>query len=222
MLGFLKAFKNTSKDVENIKIDGWLDKSQVYGIYLLTDSKVCRVAKYFQEHGLPILSASSNISKIGGKFIMDIEPSILLLIDTGRGAYSNSKAQRELIDIIGAGDLSMNKAVIVFYTDSNMKIEALNSLTNQGSIKWLKYNGSRDVLLKMLSAKIKLEKSNNTYDDTYKGIKCELEDSGFDEHTALNTTKLMNIISINESIEKAIFSNELTEDELVKGFQVKI
>ena len=110
MLGFLKAFKNTSKDVEEIKINGWLDKSQVYGIYLLTDSKVCRVAKYFQEHGLHILSASSNISKIGGKFVMDIEPSILLLIDTGRGAYSNSKAQKELIDIIGAGDLSMNKA----------------------------------------------------------------------------------------------------------------
>ena len=222
MLGFLKAFRNTSKDVENIKINGWLDKSKVYGIYLLTDSKVCRVAKYFQEHGLHILSASSNISKIGGKFVMDIEPSILLLIDTGRGAYSNSKAQRELIDIIGAGDLSMHKAVIVFYTDSNMKIEALHSLKNQESIKWLKYNGSRDVLMKMLSAHIQLEKSTNRYDDSYKGVKCELEDSGLDEHTALNPVKLMNVASIKDGFEKAIFGNELTSEDLVEGFQVRI
>ena len=219
--GFLRAFKDNTKDVEDIKISKWLDKEQIYAVYLLTDSKPYRVARFFQDNGLHIHSASSNISKIGGKFIMDIEPSILLFIDTGKGSYSSAKARKELIDVIGAGDLSMNKAVIVFYSDSSMKNEALQKLQNTDSIKWLKYSGSQHALLKMLSAGIRIESNNKKYEDDFKNIKCQLEPSGTEEHRALNSETVAGINGIFEAFNAVATGNSDGED-MIDGFTVTI
>lgn len=217
---FFDMFVDKTKDVEDIKMDNWLSKEQNYAVYLLTDSKVNRVARFFVQNGLNIYSASDNIGKIGGRFVMDVEPSILLLLDTGKGLFSSAKAQRELIDVIGAGDLTMNKAVIIFYTDSSVKVEALSNMTNVESVKWLKYAGSSEVLRKMLEAGIKTEKSKHQYKDNWNDAVVELPESEDEEHIVFNDNALVTMRNINRAYEDR--SDNLAEDEVLPKFEVKV
>lgn len=213
-------FVDKTKDVEDIKMDNWLNKEQKYAVYLLIDSKVNRVADFFVRNGLNIYSASDNIGKIGGRFVMDVEPSILLLVDTGKGLFSSAKAQKELIDVIGAGDLSMNKAVIVFYTDSSVKVEALRNMTNVESVKWLKYSGSCGVLKKMIEAGIKTERGSKGYKDDINKSVVKLEESEDEEYTVFSDNGVNNIRGIFRAFETRDGGSE--EKESLPAFEVKI
>lgn len=217
---FFDMFVDKTKDVEDIKMDNWLSREQNYAVYLLTDSKVNRVARFFVQNGLNIYSASDNIGKIGGRFVMDVEPSILLLVDTGKGLFSSAKAQKELIDVIGAGDLTMNKAVIIFYTDSSVKVEALSNMTNVESVKWLKYAGSSEVLRKMLEAGIKTEKSQHQYKDKLDNAVVELPESDDEEHIIFNDNAVVAMRNIKRAYEDR--DDNLPEDEVLPKFEVKV
>lgn len=231
MFKFIRElFEDNSKDVTSIKMNRWLDKNNKYAIYLLTDSKVNRTAKYFDSMGVHVFDASCNLTDIGNKFIMDIEPSILLLIDTGRGLFSNVKAQEALIDIIGAGDLSMNKAVIVFYTDSSIKIDALRNISNFESVKWLKYKGTADVIAKLLSAGIETEESNKEYEDYNDELEFKVVLDDEEKQKEMIETELMTCLfgrrmnRVNNARTEIdnVLGKEYDEKTMIKAFEVKI
>lgn len=218
---FFDMFIDKTKDVEDIKMNKWLDKELEYAVYLLTDSKVNRVARFFVKNGLNIYSASNDIGKIGGRFVMDVEPSILLLVDTGKGVFSSARAQKELIDVIGAGDLSMNKAVIIFYTDSSVKVEALRNMTNIESVKWLKYKGSANVLIKMLEAGVKTANSKKEYKDNLNDMVVQLPESDDEEYSVFNENGIRDMLNIRNSFI-CRRDDQYSSEELIPGFEVKV
>lgn len=225
VIGALKTvrgfFIDESKDVEEIDIKKWLDNNLEYGVYLLTDTKVTRTANFLQSNGVHIYSAGSSITEVGGDFILDAEPSILLMIDTGKGLFSNAKSQEELIDVIGAGDLSMNKAVIVFYTDSSVKVQALRSVNNAEAIRWLKYQGTGDVTQKILKSGIRTENNHKEFKEEYTENLVQLPDKGAKMYIGLNDKTLDKIEDIKRAIRETR-EREFTDDELLKSFKIKI
>ena len=217
-----RLFKNTKgKDVSKIKATGWLDKSKTYAIYMMTDYKVNRVARYFQDHGLAIYRASDKMEEISGEFILDTYPSILLFIDTGKGNYSSAAVQQGIVDMMGAADLDACKAVIAFYTDSDMKQRAVERIKDNNGIRWLKYNGSRDVLERMLSAGIKLDNHRQEYPEDYSKVHLKLEEIDDKEFPAMTSEKLAEVAKMSDLVGAVASGQQPSGVELIKSFNVK-
>lgn len=129
----------------NIKVDG----KQNFVLYAIVDKPIDGMLDYFRSYGLSVSHIYTNVDDVRDAMLMQVDPSMLIVIDTGSGKFVNMSVRNELKDLLGMMDEG-NKATI-FYCDSTLKYDIEYAKEVKGKdIKWLKYNTTAGVLADML------------------------------------------------------------------------
>ena len=168
MFGFKKSKEanvKSNESIEKLESSSAANTNKEYALYVLVDQKLDRIQKYLEEQGIyPILIADT-IENIKYAFIVESNPSILLVIESGNGNFSNCAKRAELVDLLGAGDESADKRVLMCYSDSAIKSEANKVIGRKNSIRWEKYSSTKSAIEFIKDLKITFEKGNTSYEE---------------------------------------------------------
>lgn len=120
-----------------------------YVMYMIVDKQIDGMLDYFRSYGVQVSRIFNNVGMARDTMLMQIDPSLLVVIDTGSGKFVNMSVRKELIDLLGMSD-DENKAII-FYSDTNLKYDIEYAKEVNGKdIKWMKYKSTVGVLAELL------------------------------------------------------------------------
>lgn len=194
--------KLKNKDAEDEEI---VEKKELI-LYIITDKKIPSMKQYFSSYGVNVSIVFDNIKSATNVIMMQLEPTRLIVIDTGTGKFTNMISRKALIDLIGMCDTET--LISVFYTDSVIKAEVINSdKIDDKKVTWHHYKSTADILAYLLSASTKSE--------TY------ITDRNADEEEDADvTSELLNFTGLSTEIEtsKNIGNVTITPDEVIMNF----
>lgn len=166
--------KNTKKDVEvrvieplpvPDKIDNKVEGKQNFVLYVLIDKQIDGMLDYFRYYGLKASRIFTDVGDVRDMALMQVDPCLMLVIDTGSGKFVNMSVRKDLIDMLGMMDED-NKAII-FYSDSNLEYDIKYAPSINGKdIKWFKYKSTAGVLADMIQ-ELKIKNLNFLQDSDY-------------------------------------------------------
>ncbi len=137
-----------------------IKKENSYVLYIISDKKALGILDYFRNFGISVSKVFTDIDTAKSALLMQVEPTRIVVMDTGTGKFTSMGTRRKLVDLLGISDES-NK-ISVFYTDSVIKSEADSSLELEDkAIQWYKYRSTADVLAHLLQYS---RKENYVYD----------------------------------------------------------
>ena len=142
----LKETKDTDKKVKKGKEP---EEIKEYVLYVIMDKHVDGTLEFFRNFGLNVSRIFNNISDARDVLMMQIQPSRIVVVDTGTGRFTSMTSRKELIDLMGISD-EENKTT-VFYSDSVIKkeIEYAKEVEDK-YIEWIKYTSTSMVLATLL------------------------------------------------------------------------
>lgn len=175
-----QQFTNTENSIEeNITQDIKKDKH----LFVLTDRKVPNLLSYIRNHGVNVSSIFSNIKDARDHMIYQTESCRLVILETGLGKFTSINARKELVDTLGICDDDIE--ITVFYTDTAVKSEAIESLeVDYKRIMWIEYKSTADVVARLLKLNenyipaMLYDNSENTEESlAYKGLQFSIKTS---------------------------------------------
>lgn len=143
-------------------------------LYIVTDRKVPGMLKYFRDCDINVSSIFTSIKDAKDTLLMQVEPSRIIIMDTGTGRFTNIASRKSLVDMIGICDDDTH--ISVFFTDSIIKSEVHNSTEiDAKQIEWYKYRSTIDVVAHITQFKIQ-NKENYVLDiDTSNSDETKIE-----------------------------------------------
>lgn len=136
------------------------EEAKTFILYIITDKKIPGMLGYFRSYGVKVSKVFNNIDEARDTMLMQVEPSRLIILDTGTGRFTTMSARKSLIDLMGICD--EDAKISVFFTDTIIKSEVQNSEEVEDKpITWHKYRSTADVLATILQNK---QKENYIYD----------------------------------------------------------
>lgn len=120
-----------------------------YVLYVIMDKPIEGVLQYFRSYGVNVSKIFTRIADARNALLMQVDPTKIVIVDSGNGAFNNMSARKDLIDLIGLGD-GENK-VIAFYSDTNLRAEVdSNRAVQKKAVEWVKYKTTSGVLAYLL------------------------------------------------------------------------
>jgi hypothetical protein len=120
-------------------------------LYLIVDKPIEGMLQYFRSYGINVSRIFTRIADARNALLMQVDPTKIVLIDTGNGGFNSMSARKDIIDLIGLGD-DQNK-IVAFYSDTNLKAEVnSNRSIQKKSIDWVKYKTTSGVLAYLLQS----------------------------------------------------------------------
>lgn len=161
-------------------------------LYLILDKHIDGALNFFRSYGVNVSRIFNDIKSAKAQILMQVEPTEIVIIDSGTGEFTSTAARKEIIDLIGLCD-EENKAEI-FYCDDLLKSEIqYNEVLKKSkvSVSWEKYKSLAMVLVYLLYEK----KHTNFIKDSSYGKTSDI-------HTDLKATLQKNtdeVVDSNES-----------------------
>ena len=135
--------KNKKSDTEKIQ------ENKKFVLYAIIDRPIDGLLNYFRDYGVNVSKIFNSIKDARDALLMQIEPSKIMIIDTGTGRFANMAARKDLIDLMGISD--EENQTLVFYSDSVIKTEVeYTKEVKDKQIKWVKYKSTAGVVAYML------------------------------------------------------------------------
>lgn len=188
-------------------------------LYILTDKPVTGMLSYFRGYGANVSKIFSNINEARDTLLMQVEPSRVVIIDTGTGRFTNMASRNALIDMIGICD--EDTKISVFYTDTIIKHEIEDSDEIEAKmIQWNKYRSTADVLANLLQ-KSKSEEYVFDMEDKDEDISVKtLNITGLKVECPKQIDIGLPVISIDDL--KAHMVNNPNAEDTIPGYVIKI
>lgn len=193
-------------------------------LYMITDKVNSSALEYFRENGLNISRIFTNISEAKDTLLMQVNPSKILIVDTGTGRFSAMGARKELMDLMGIVD--EDARISFYYTDTVIKSEVeYNDTIETKDIHWHKYRSTIDTVAHCL---MNIQKGTETYiyDNNDKDDVKDIDDNILD-FKGLTTSSEMHSINIGtpsitaKDIQIHMSNNEDTSDE-IQGYNIVV
>jgi hypothetical protein len=151
---------------------------------------------------------------------MQVEPSRIIIVDTGSGKFTNMSARKALVDLMGICD--EDTKISVFYTDSVIKSEVNNSYEVEGKkIEWYKYRSTADIVATMLQHS---KKENYIFDMEQHATETDVESLLHTRGIRVNVKDNMNLgmpTILMEEI-RVNMTGDIPEEHQIQGYQIKI
>lgn len=129
-------------------------------LYMIIDKPIAGLREYFINYGIKLSRVFSNIAEARDHLLMQVEPTRIIVVDTGSGRFTNMSSRKALVDLLGICD--EDTKVSVFYTDNIIKFEVSGAEeTEDKQIEWYKYRSTPDMLANLLQHK---KKENYIFD----------------------------------------------------------
>lgn len=171
-------------------------ETKKYVLYAIIDKQIDGLLNYFRNFGINVSKIFYNIKDARDALLMQIEPSKIIVIDTGTGRFANMAARKDLIDLMGISDEENHTTV--FYSDSIIKTEVeYTKEVKDKQIEWVKYNSTAGVVAYLLQ---KMPGTEYVIDGGYSKaaeISKTLKLKGFKDNTWTNNS--LGIVQINTS-----------------------
>ncbi len=128
------------------------EKEKDYVLYIIIDRKNPELLKYLRQLGINVSKIFTSIPDAKDSLLMQVEPSKIVIVDTGTGRFSTMSQRKEILDLMGIAD--EDAMISVYQTDSVLKSEVkyMESLDNK-DIHWHKYRSTADVAAHLLQNK---------------------------------------------------------------------
>ena len=190
-----------------------------YVLYVIMDKHVDGTLEFFRNFGLNVSRIFNNISDARDVLMMQIQPSRIVVVDTGTGRFTSMTSRKELIDLMGISD-EENKTT-VFYSDSVIKkeIEYAKEVEDK-YIEWIKYTSTSMVLATLLQYSMS---ERYIIDNEYKEVAPIVKTLAC-RGTALTGTEKVNIgsVLINTSDIVAKQTEEIDGYEMLEEYTVNV
>lgn len=204
---------NTDVYVDNTVNNEDKIKNIESNLYILTDRQSPNMLEYFRNNGLNVSKIFSNLQEARDFLIYQMEPSMLVIIETGLGKFTGSNARKELISTLGICDVDEGTIrIAVFYSNNSIKSDAAESIEiDYRKIKWFKYENTAQVVARILEMDIKCIQSYD-YDiveEIDENSSLKFKGYSFEYKTSKHKIGLS---SITKDIVEEGLSNEKYED----------
>lgn len=190
-------------------------------LYIILDKPIDGVLNYFRSYGVNVSRVFNDIKSAKSQILMQVDPTDIIIIDSGTGEFASTAARKEIIDLIGLCD-EENTAEI-FYCDDLLKSEIqYNEVLKQSkvTVSWTKFKSIAMVLAYLLEKKkfvnyIK-DSSYGSASDIYTNLCITLEkntDEVIDKNESPDT------ITLNTSDVIANIKAKGNGYDLIEGFK---
>lgn len=193
-------------------------------LYIITDKYKPGMLDYFRGFGINVSQIFTSLEEARDALVMQVEPSRVIILETGTGKFTSMLSRNILIDLLGICD--EDTEIAIFYTDSVIKTEVKESLiVDTKMLDWFKYKSTVDVVANILQLS-KEEKyvydSNETKTDKididnvldFKGLSLGTKEGQIEIDLGLPAIKA-------DEIRLNMMENDNTED-LIKGYKIRI
>lgn len=118
-----------------------MDKYIKYRVYVLVERKADEIREFLIRNNIKAY-VSTSISDIENKVIVENNPCLLVIAESGFGEFTGTVNRKTMADLIGVGDTEYGKYTAVLYSDDTLRSECSNFTKSRADIGWRKYNGT--------------------------------------------------------------------------------
>lgn len=188
-------------------------------LYMIIDKPVIGMLTYFRQFGINISKIFNNIEDAKNELIMKVNPSRILIVDTGTGKFTSMSSRKELVDLLGICDEYTK--IALFYTSNTIKYEAetTDGVDNK-TIDWFKYRSTADIVANVLRFK---DKENYVLDMPDKEVldaKEVLNSRGFTVPDVDIKNLGMPMIGTDDIILN--YGDNVAEENSIPGYEIRI
>ena len=144
----MKLFKKKSRNIEGVERKVATDDAV---LMVLVDKYIPNFQKYMCDRGINVSNVYRSIEDAKVGMFMNSSCCRLIIIETGIGVFTTTKARAELTDLLGIAD-GINWFISVFYTDSIIKSENSRKIKN---VDWYEYSTVGEMIKQLIQYKEK-------------------------------------------------------------------
>lgn len=218
-----KVIESEAEDKEAEAIESKDSKKELL-LYIIADKYNPGMLDYFRGFGIKVSQIFTSLEEARDSLVMQVEPSRVIILESGTGKFTSMLSRRILIDLLGICD--EDTEIAIFYTDSVLKNEVKGSgIVDAKMLDWFKYKSTVDVVANLLQLSKKEEyiyDSNET-----KTVETKTENIlDFKGLTLGNSKEQIEIdlglpaIGVDE-IRLHMIENE-SEEGVIKGYKIRI
>lgn len=199
------AWEKTIKySSDHIYTENKAEKPNENVLYIILDKPIDGVMNYFRCFGVNVSRVFNDIKSAKAQILMQVEPTEILIIDSGTGEFTSTAARKEIIDLIGLCD--EGNIAEIFYCDDLLKSEIQYNEVLQKSkvdVTWHRFKSLAMVLVYLLERKKNVnfvkDSSYGRTSDIYTNLNIRLQENT-DEVTDPNESPDTITINTNELI----------------------
>lgn len=213
--------KGNGKNSKSSKKEEEPEKPVDLVLYMIIDKPIAGLREYFINYGIKLSRVFSNINEARDHLLMQVEPTRIIVVDTGSGRFTNMSSRRALVDLLGICD--EDTKVSVFYTDNIIKFEVSGAEeTEDKQIEWYKYRSTPDMLANLLQHK---KKENYIFDSEKSAAELSVTKDCLNiTGLPVKVAKEINLGSPAIKVDEIILhlEGDIPEEDKIQGYAIKI
>lgn len=213
--------KGNGKNSKSSKKEEEPEKPVDLVLYMIIDKPIAGLREYFINYGIKLSRVFSNINEARDHLLMQVEPTRIIVVDTGSGRFTNMSSRRALVDLLGICD--EDTKVSVFYTDNIIKFEVSGAEeTEDKQIEWYKYRSTPDMLANLLQHK---KKENYIFDSEKSAAEVSVTKDCLNiTGLPVKVAKEINLGSLAIKVDEIIIhlEGDIPEEDKIPGYAIKI
>lgn len=190
-------------------------------LYMIIDKPIAGLREYFINYGIKLSRVFSNIAEARDHLLMQVEPTRIIVVDTGSGRFTNMSSRKALVDLLGICD--EDTKVSVFYTDNIIKFEVSGAEeTEDKQIEWYKYRSTPDMLANLLQHK---KKENYIFDSEKSAAEVQVTKDCLNiTGLPVKVAKEINLGSPAIKVDEIILhlEGDIPEEDRIQEYAIKI